>query len=319
MTEKMKAGILGFAVGDALGVPAEFLNRDLLQKNPIKDMVGYGSHKVPLGTWSDDTSLMIATLDSIIENKNIDFDDIMYKFCEWFSYAKYTATDELFDIGISTRKAILNFNRGESAIKCGPTGLYENGNGSLMRILPFVYYLKYNDLPYEEKINLIKNASSITHGHEISCLGCQIYSDYLNMLLDGIDKFQAIEMLKKINYDKYYSDESVKQYSQILKGDLKSIGINDIKSSGYVVDTLEASLWCTLNNDSYEEAVITAVNLGEDTDTIGAITGSINGIIYGKNSIPERWLNNLQKKEYLQELADSFVNAITCVKDNKKL
>ena len=319
MNEKMKSGIIGFAVGDALGVPVEFLSRDLLQKRPIKEMIGYGSHKVPEGTWSDDTSLMIATMDSIKENGGINFEDIMYKFTEWVNYAKYTATDELFDIGISTSKAISNFKRGESPVNCGTRGIHENGNGSLMRILPFVYYLKFSHFSEEEKTLLINQSSALTHAHEISQMGCKIYADYVSMLLDGINKVEALDLLKEIDYDKYYSKDTIKVYQRILKGDLKTLNIDQIKSSGYVVDSLEASLWCTVKNETYEDAVISAVNLGKDTDTIGAITGALNGIIYGENNIPERWLSKLRKKDYLEELSNQFISTINYEERSKRL
>ena len=319
MIEKMKAGIIGFAVGDALGVPIEFLNRDLLQMHPLKEMIGYGSHNVPEGTWSDDTSLMIATMDSIKGEGDINFDDIMYKFTEWVNYAKYTATDKLFDIGISTSKAILNFKRGEKATDCGTKGINENGNGSLMRILPFVYYLKFSNLSEEEKTILINQASSLTHAHEISQLGCKIYTDYITLLLDGVDKIKAFDLLKEIDYSKYYSSDSIKVYQRILSGNLKKINIDQIKSSGYVVYSLEASLWCTITNNTFEDAVVTAVNLGKDTDTIGAITGSINGIIYGMESIPERWLNKLKKKEYIENLSEQFIGMFNYGKSAKEL
>jgi len=319
MNEKMKAGIMGFAVGDALGVPVEFLNRDLLQRRPLKEMIGYGSHRVPEGTWSDDTSLMIAAMDSIKENGDVNFEDIMYKFTEWVNYAKYTATDELFDIGISTSKAISNFKRGEKPTNCGTKGINENGNGSLMRILPFVYYLKFSNFSEEEKTILINQASALTHAHEISQLGCKIYADYVTLLLDGVDKVKALDLLKEIDYNKYYSNDSIKVYQRILKEDLKSLDIDQIRSSGYVVDSLEASLWCTVKNDTYEDAVVAAINLGEDTDTIGAITGSLNGIIYGKNNIPERWLNKLRKKDYLEELSNQFISTINYEKRSKGL
>ena len=317
MNNKMKAGIMGFAIGDALGVPVEFLNRDLLQRHPVKDMIGYGTHNVPEGTWSDDTSLMIATIDSINENGDIDFEDIMYKFTEWFNYAKYTATDEFFDIGASTEEAILNFKNGIRTIDCGTKSISANGNGSLMRILPFVYYLKYSNFSEDEQTELINKASSLTHAHEISRLGCKIYADYVSLLLDGVDKNKALDLLKKINYNKDYSNDSVEAYQRILKGDLKLLNIDQIKSSGYVVYSLEASIWSTLNNDNYEDAVLTAINLGKDTDTIGAITGSLNGIIYGRSGIPERWLNKLKRKDYLEDLSDQFVNVINYDKKNK--
>ena len=317
--EKFRSAILGFAVGDALGVPVEFLSRNRLQKNPVEEMLGFGSHHVPEGTWSDDTSLTIAAMDSIVETKKIDFDDIMGKFVQWVDDAKYTATDELFDIGISTRKSILNFQRGVEATKCGSKSFNENGNGSLMRILPFSFYLKANNFDQDERVKLINLASSLTHAHEISCLGCMIYTDYVGMLMDGIDKKEAYVQLKNIDYGKYYSKDSIKVYDRILKDNLDSFDIDDIQSTGYVVSSLEASLWCTLNSESYEEAVVKAVNLGDDTDTIGAITGSLNGIIYGKKQIPEKWLNKLRKKEYLEELSDDFINVIRYEMGKNKL
>lgn len=318
MLDKMYTGIIGFAVGDALGVPVEFKNRSYFRYHKIKDMIGFGSHSVPAGTWSDDTSLMIATMDSIRENGDINYEDIMHKFTEWVTYAKYTATDKLFDIGISTSKAISNFEHGQNAINCGGKSINENGNGSLMRILPFVYYLKFSGLSEEEKTVLINQASSLTHAHEISCLGCKIYSDYLMMLLDGVDKITALDLLKENKYEDYYSKDSIKAYQRILNGDLKTLFSVDIKSTGYVVDTLEASLWCTIKSNCYEDAVIIAVNLGNDTDTIGAITGSINGIIYGKSSIPERWLEKLKKKDYLTKLSEQFLDTIVCEKDQSR-
>ena len=143
-------------------------------------------------------------------------------------------------------------------------------------------------------------------------MGCKIYSDYLTLLLDGVDKVKALESLKNIDYNKYYTSESINIYKRILKEDLKRLSIDQIKSTGYIVDSLEASLWCTVNNDTYENAVITAVNLGNDTDTIGAITGPLNGVIYGENNIPERWKNKLKKKDYIEELSDQFINTISC-------
>lgn len=316
--EKVQSGLLGFAVGDALGVPVEFRNRSVLQNNKIKDMLGYGSHNVPEGTWSDDTSLTIATMDSISQKGIIDYDDIMSRFYEWFINAKYTATDELFDIGITTRNAIENYVKGVPAIGCGPSGFRENGNGSLMRMLPFAFYLHENKMTDYNEMVFINNASSLTHGHEISMLGCEIYVDYINNILNGMDKEKALQSLNKDKYLQFYSSEVVDCYKRIFDNSFKNLKINDIKSSGYVVDSLEASLWCTINSDNFEDAVIKAVNLGEDTDTIGAITGSLNGIIYGLNSIPKRWLDKLKKKDYLEEIANNYVDSLLLKKNDNE-
>ena len=320
--EKIESGFLGFAIGDALGVPVEFLSRSTLKNNPVTDMVGYGSHNVPEGTWSDDTSMMLATMDSIIEKGTIDYKEIMYKFSEWVNNAKYTATAKLFDIGIATSNAIINYQYGLPSIECGMRGLNENGNGSLMRILPVIFYSYSNNLSEEEEVELINNCSSLTHAHEISKLGCKIYSDYVKMLLKNTSKEQALINLSKKDYKRYYSEESINYYKRILSGKISNLNEEQIKSSGFIVDTLEASIWCTITENNYESAVEKAVNLGDDTDTIGAITGAINGIIYGKESIPEKWKSKLRKKDYLESLSIKFYSTLknkNIAKENKIL
>ncbi len=315
---RMKAGLLGLAVGDALGVPVEFVSRDVLENNPVSEMQGYGTYKVPEGTWSDDTSLTIAAMDSVRQCKTVDYYDIMNKFSQWKNQAKYTATDEFFDIGMATSKAIHNFESGIEPAECGCRQVFENGNGSLMRMLPFAYYLASRNFTEEEKVCLINDASSLTHAHEISRLGCKIYSDYISFLLEGMDKEEALEAIGKIRYRDYYSTESIKKYNRLLSKNFKNLTKDEIASSGYVVDSLEASIWCTLNSENYEEAVKMAVNLGKDTDTIGAITGSLNGIIYGKKSIPKRWLDKLKRRKFLEDISTGFIETIENVQSKNK-
>ena len=158
---------------------------------------------------------------------------------------------------------------------------------------------------YQIIYEIVKKASSLTHAHEISVLGCYIYINYVLFLLNGKDKLSAYNMIKLVDYSKF-SKESLGVYSRILKDDIKSFNITDIKSSGYVVDTLEASMWVLLNAKDYRETIIGAINLGQDTDTIGAIAGSMAGIIYGYDTIPEKWLSKLVKKDYLEDLCNKF-------------
>lgn len=301
-----KSAIIGFAVGDALGVPVEFLDRKYFDYNPVKEMLEYGTHNVPKGTWSDDTSLLIATLDSITNNSGIDYYDIMQKFSEWYRKGKYTATDKVFDIGISTKNAITNYESGKEPLECGMKGFYENGNGSLMRILPGVFYSIYNKFSFLEEKIVIDNLSSLTHAHEISKLGCKIYSDYIKLLINGIDKNMALNKLPLSEYKKYYNESSINIYSRILNGKLRNLDRDSIKSSGFIGDTLEAAIWSLLKTDSYEDAVLLAVNLGEDTDTIGAVTGSLAGVLYGFDNIPKKWINDLKKEKYLENIVYNF-------------
>lgn len=306
MNTKTIDGVFGLAVADALGVPAEFKSRKSLKENPITDMVGYGTHHQPAGTWSDDTSMTIATMDSIIDKQGINYDDMMVKFSDWMHTAKYTAGGVFFDIGGTTRSAIHNFERGNMALYCGEPYESANGNGSLMRILPVVLYCYYKKLSHKDEVEIINNASSITHAHEISKLGCMIYADYIKEILKGNSLLQAYDNLNSQHYSRYYKPDTVYVYQRVLDGSLANLKEDEIHSSGFVVHTLEAAIWCNLTSNSYKEAVLKAVNLGDDTDTVAAVAGSIAGIYYEYESIPESWRNTLINREYLMDLCQKF-------------
>ena len=306
---KVKDGIIGHAIGDAMGVPVEFYKRDELSANPVTTMLGYGSHDVPAGSWSDDTSMEIATIVSIINKKGLDYEDMMMNFYEWLKDGKFTPYGEVFDAGRTCIQAIINFSKGYEWWKCGLNDKMSNGNGSLMRMLPLAYYCYYKKASLEEIYEIVKNASSLTHAHEISILGCYIYVNYVLFLLDEEDKFTAYHKLKNIDYSKF-TNESLASYINILEKDISKFPITSISSSGYIIDTLEASLWTILNTTNFEESIIQAINLGEDTDTIGAITGSMSGIIYGYDTIPKSWLNKLAKRKDLENLCDEFASTL---------
>lgn len=309
---KFNDSLIGFVIGDAVGVPAEFRSRKDLIDNPIKDMTEYGTYNQPLGTWSDDTSMTLATIDSMIKNGNVNYNDIMKNFVAWKNNSEFTANGKCFDIGNTCSNAISKFN-GNNAIECGLNDYNSNGNGSLMRMLPIAFYCYYKNKNDDEIFDIVKNISSLTHAHEISILGCYIYVKYIISILNGNEKFKSYEELKKINYH-YFSNDSLNVYKRIIKDDIYKYSIEEIKSSGYVVDTLEAVLWVVLNTDNFENSILTAVNLGEDTDTIAAITGSITGLIYGIDDIPQKWINNLKENQYIIQLANNFELVI---KDNK--
>lgn len=267
---KLKAAIYGFIVGDVLGVPFEFKKRGSFC---CADMIGYGTHNKPVGTWSDDTSMTLATLDSLKQNKNkINILDMRNKFCEWIYNGKYTTDGDVFDYGITTKKAL------DSGY--GLEDLYSNGNGSLMRILPLAF-VECND----DEINRV---SAITHGHSISKEACRIYVNVAKILI------QHKNLREVLNVFKYTKTFSRLEY-------LENLQEREIKSSGYVVDTLEASLWSILTTNSYKEAVLKAINLGDDTDTIGAITGGLAGVLYGFDNIPQDWIDKIRNKEEIEK------------------
>ena len=294
--------MLGHAVGDALGVPVEFYNRDSLKKNPVTDMRGFGTHNVPAGCWSDDTSMSICALESL-STGIVNYDDIMQNFCKWYFDEEFTATGETFDIGNTCYDAIYNYsNLGHSAFNCGRSDERSNGNGSLMRIHPFVLYAYYQGIEDEDEfVNMIKVASSLTHAHVCSIDGCVIYAYILRELLNIPEKesvFKAIASAKK------YVNPSLR-YNRLLNNNISVFSEESIKSGGYIVDSLEAALWCLLTTDNYKDCVLKAVNLGEDTDTVAAIAGGLAGALYGINSIPQQWLETLKKKNYIENMCET--------------
>lgn len=307
---KMMDGLLGLAIGDALGVPVEFVDRNYLKINKVTDMEGYGSHQVPKGTWSDDTSMTIATLDSINEKKTVDYEDIMKKFAEWYCDSKYTATGVFFDIGISTKKSIEKYLHGISPLQCGGDKEFENGNGSLMRIFPIVCYCIDMNFDDETSTKIINEASSLTHAHNISKMACKMYYDIVKGLMNSESLVEVVRQLKKEQYLEYYDLASVNKFDRILSGNIFSCDEQAISSSGYVVNSLEAALWCLIKTRSYKEAVIKAVNLGDDTDTVAAITGSLAGVLYGIDDIPKQWINDLINVDYLINLSNSYEKLI---------
>ena len=306
----VKDSLYGFIVGDAMGVPVEFEDREKLINKPVTSMLGYGSHDVEAGVYSDDTSMTLATMDSIIkQNGIINYNDIADKFCNWVNNNEYTATNKIFDIGMTTKYALIKyFNNKIDATMCGGTNINENGNGSLMRMLPIALYCFYKNIKDDNEIfTLVKNLSSITHAHDISILGCYIYVRYFISLLETKNKISSYNFIKKLDYSMFIEEVKL-EYSRILFSDISTLNINDVNSSGYVVDTLEAVFWIILNCSNYNESIIGAINLGGDTDTIGAITGSIAGILYGYDNISKRWISKLKNKDYIDEIIIKFEN-----------
>lgn len=311
--------LYGYFVGDALGVPIEFNSRESLKKNPTRKMNEYGTHNQPKGTWSDDSSMVLATIDSMYNNKDvflsnnvINYNDLMKRFLNWKLHAEYTPNNFTFDIGNSTSVALTKYENNNSNVFCGENNINSNGNGSLMRILPV-------SLCTKEDYDIIKNVSSLTHAHILSVMSCYIYSIIIDNYLETLDFNEAYKQTRqycKIIFEgkvkKDYGDlECCKKYfNRLIYNDISLLKEEEIKSSGFVVDTLEATIWCILTSNSYKEAVLKAVNLGEDTDTIGALTGAIAGLIYGINDIPTNWLNQLQRKTYLDEMVNKYLELL---------
>ena len=296
----IKAVMIGHAVADALGVPVEFCTRESLEADPVTDMRGYGSYQVPAGAWSDDTSMSIAALD-VIADGELRYHEIMQNFVKWCNEGAFTPTGEMFDIGGTCRRAIQNFIGGTSPLACGLSGNYENGNGSLMRIHPFVLMIYFRQYLRDVWEIVIENASSLTHAHERSVLACKIYAKILFALLENPSKGSIVIALSEAKH-RYAESLEYATYAKLFSDDFAKTSVNEIKSSGYVVDTLEAAIWCLLTTDSYESCVLKAVNLGSDTDTVGAVAGGLAGALYGYEAIPKQWRKTLIKRTYIEKM-----------------
>lgn len=299
----MIKSVYGLIVGDAIGVPVEFQRREMLDAHPVKGMTGYGTHSQPPGTWSDDSSLALAGVASINQCNGLNWDDMMLRFAHWLYNAEYTAHGNVFDVGRTTALSIRNYANGVPALKCGQTDLRSNGNGSLMRLLPVVIYARHQN-PLE-LVQTVHNASRLTHAHPISLVGCGIYALIAVNLLAGMKPSEAVidgyQLAKQI----YKAEPAFNEYRQIAN--LAKLTRDDISGSGYIVDTLVASLWCLVHKQTYADAVLTAVNLGRDTDTVGAVTGSLAGISY---PVPPGWIKQLQNLPEINRHLNKFAEII---------
>lgn len=307
MENIVKAGIFGVCVGDALGVPVEFTSRETLKRFPVENMREFGSWNQPKGTWSDDSSLTLCTAEELI--KGYDLEKIGQSFVKWVKYGHWTAHGRLFDIGGTTKHSIARLIKGESAKISGNIFEEDNGNGSLMRTLSLVFYLK-DEENIEKLYQTVKEVSSITHGHFRSVFACFIYVIFAIELLKGKDKKEAYQHTQKAVLQfaeiQGFNPTEIQLFDRVLKNDISKYHEDFISSGGYVLHSLEASLWCFLNSENYAEAVLKAVNLGEDTDTTGAITGGIAGIYYGFENIPKEWIDALARREDIEKLCEKL-------------
>ena len=307
--DRVVGGLLGVAVGDALGVPMEFVCRPVLRRNPITEMRGFGSHNQPAGTWSDDTSLTLCTVESLC--RGLDLEDMGRRFVRWAGEGYWSARGEVFDIGLTTSSAIGRLASGANPLSSGRTDRVSNGNGSLMRILPVALY--FADKPDSVLLDAVHRVSAITHAHPRSLAACGIYALLVRELMAGKPIFDAHAAACATAVDLYGKSamrSELEHFERLLSGALALSEEQTIRSGGYVVDTLEASIWCLLCTGGFESCVLSAVNLGEDTDTVGAVAGGLAGACYGASAMPVEWVRSLARSAEIISLADAFANCL---------
>lgn len=317
-----KDGIFGVVVGDALGDSVQFMSRnEVLNRGLVMGMEDGGPFNTPAGTWTDDSAMTLATLASIVDKKDIDLEDIMDRFVAWLKNGEYTPFGYSFDIGMTCEQAISFYIRTRNVNTCGRTGEYANGNGALMRIMPacLYYYQKQvsGKISEKEAVEGVIKVASLTHNHLRTNICNGFYYFMVKSILDAkaADHHESLTDLLQEGIN-----NAISYFNEVVGGKLemnhikrifdlenfKDTDESDISSSGYVVHTLEATVWSLINTDSFERALLKAVNLGDDSDTVGAITGGLAGLYYGYDVIPDEWLNVIQKREWIEDM----INAI---------
>ena len=305
--ERILGGLWGSLVGDALGVPVEFKDRATVQADPVKEMRGFGSHKQPAGTWSDDSSLLLCSTDSLLHH-DFDTEDMGKRFVRWYHEELWTPHGKVFDIGSTTSRALARITSGGRAELAGGDDQFSNGNGSLMRIIPVS--LRFANSPTKLMLDRVHRASAITHRHPRSQMACGLFTLVIRELLNGSDASNALVNALSgfrsfYEHDPWWAAE-FDYFQLLLPGDLARRRESEIDSDGYVLHTLAASLWCLLTTGGYQECVLKAVNLGGDTNATGCVAGGLAGVYYGLADIPEQWIDALAKRTEVETLFNAF-------------
>lgn len=312
MKNLILTAIMGVAVGDALGLPVQFYSREKCQRLNVTQMLDW---ELPKGTFSDDTATTLCTLASLKENNwQLNDEDIMKRFVAWLGYGYMTCDDEAIDVGMATRKAIQRYYDGVPLEECGCKGFRECGNGSLMRIMPVVFYLLKNR--NADVYDAVRRVSSLTHAHEVCILACYIYVSLCleiielrnnnNVDMSDAQRLEFMSTQLRVIYESaksLFSAEAMKLYERLFDfKNFSNLPIESIKSSGFVVDSLEAALWCFATTHNFRDCLVKAVSLGDDTDSVAAIAGGMAALYYGYEAIPDEWIDDLRGKDMIYEL-----------------
>ena len=291
--DRYRACLLGLAVGDAIGTTVEFCPRGTFP--PVTDMLGGGPFNLKPGQWTDDTSMALCLAESLVQCNGFNALDQMNRYLDWYKNGYLSSTGKCFDIGNTTSKALNLFRSSGNPIS-GPTHYSSAGNGPLMRLAPVPMFYS----PDKAEARLYAAKSSITtHGAQECVDASMLFSEILVSALTGLDK-------ETILFGNDLSGLISEKIISIAHGTYKDKPVQQITGSGYVVEALEAALWCFWTTSTYSEAVLAAVNLGDDADTTAAICGQIAGAYYGQAGIPTPWLDKLHMRAKITLLADKL-------------
>ncbi|TVQ28467.1 MAG: hypothetical protein EA383_00470 [Spirochaetaceae bacterium] len=341
---RLRAALLGSVTGDAIGVPVEFSSREERRRDPVQNMRAYGTHHQPAGTWSDDSSMLLCLAESITET-GWNLEDQMSRYAKWLTEAYMTPHGKVFDVGGATRAAIGRFEAGTEAVLCGGRDERDNGNGSLMRCLPAaLYFGESPDEILARAMDQSSRLTHAHPRSRLACVfiglllselwrrtGTEARISGTEDGFPGEESADATETpavmaapaagtavqalaaasqrLEALAVSGSLPEEltgELPSLARLRSGSLHTLHEREIPSSGYVIDTIEAAVWCLCTTTSYRDCVLAAVNLGEDTDTTACVAGGLSGLLWGPESIPDEWAATIAGYERVRELTAAF-------------
>lgn len=293
ISDQFRGCLLGLATGDAVGTTVEFQKRGSFP--PMTDLVGGGPFKLQAGQWTDDTSMALCLATSLTELSKFDASDQMNRYVDWRNNGYLSSIGRCFDIGMTVNRSLYNYKTSGNPFS-GSTDPNSAGNGCLMRLAPIpMFYFPERDQAW----HFSGESSRTTHGAAECIDASRLFGDMLFLALSGASKS---EILTGSNLDNLESPA----IRAIAAGEYLNKSIDEVHGSGYVVESLEASLWCFWHTETYEQAILAAANLGQDADTTAAICGQLAGAFYGETGIPAHWLSKLFMRREIIELAEKL-------------
>lgn len=293
ISDRKRGCLYGLAIGNALGVAIEFKEKG---KFPlITSYRSGGPHSLQKGNWTDDTSMALALADSIFK-KGWNLQDQMTRYLDWFQNGRYTIGDHYYAISYTTRQSLIKFELDGNANNSGDNSVEFSGNGSIVRLAPIsIFYSDRYPDNIEELSKKAEQSSKTTHSNSQCISACK----YMTLIISGLIAGEAKDMVLSAKWDKLKLirplDSSIEK---IVSGSYRR---EEVRGSGWVVASLEAALWAFHDANNFEEAVLRAVNLGEDADTTGAVCGQIAGAYWGESNIPDNLVHDLKRKDLIED------------------
>jgi len=302
IAKKVKDGFFGLCVGEALGLPVDCRSREYLQQFPVTELEGYGTYNLPPGIWSDGSSLTFCTAEALITGFNLE--QIAENFILWRDTGYWTPNGEIVGKWNPTTDIVDNLKqRVRGALIQSSTG-NKPTNFALLWVLPFAY-VTYGLEP-KKRVKTIREAVNLIDGNPVSAIGAVFYVELAVRLLEGKNIRDAVVETQEFMQTSFKDAYELNDFSKLTSGKIISLTEEELRASNTLIDTLTVVVWTLLKSNNYREAVLAAVNLGEDTDAVGAVTGGLAGLAFGYESIPGDWVEQMARKEDITQLIDKF-------------